>query len=183
MDEKIYTVVNRSSSLVYYTVPEIHANRKFTPNESKKIPYSELEALSYQPGGMALIQNYLQIIEEDGVKAFNGNPEPEYYLNAEGVKNLILNGSLDQFLDCLDFAPEGVIDMIKTYAVNLPMTDTRKAEALKEKTGFDVIRAIENDKADKTEEKPEEKKVRRTAPKVEENTGRRTEGKQYVRLS
>lgn len=176
MEEKIYTVMNRSSSLVYYTVPETHTNRQFTPNEVKKIPHSELEALSYQPGGMALIQNYFQITEEDGVKSFNGNPEPEYYLNTDGVKKLILKADIDEFLDCLDFAPEGVIDMVKTYAVSLPMTDTRKAEALKEKTGFDVIKAIENNKADKVEEKPEEKKIRRTAPKTEESTGRRTSG-------
>lgn len=176
MEEKIYTVENRSSSLVYYTVPEIHANRQFTPGEVKKIPHSELEALSYQPGGSALIQNYFKITEVEGIKAFNGDPEPEYFLDAASVKKLILEGTLDEFLDCLDFAPEGVIDMIKTQSVKLPMTDTRKAEALKEKTGFDVIKAIENNKADKAEEKPEEKKVRRTTPKAEESTGRRTSG-------
>lgn len=179
MEEKKYTVTNRSSSLVYYSVPELHVNRQFTPNETKTIGYHELEALSYIPGGAALIQNYLRIKEEDGIEAFNGKPEPEYYLDEEGVKKLILSGSLDEFLDCLDFAPEGVLDMIKTLCVKLPLTDTSKAAALKEKTGFDALAAIANDKASREEEKPAEEKVRRTAPKAE---GRRTQGSKYVRL-
>jgi len=35
-------------------------------------------------------------------------------------------GSLDEFLDCLDFAPEGVTDLIKTLAVELPLNDVAK---------------------------------------------------------
>jgi len=35
-------------------------------------------------------------------------------------------GSLDEFLDCLDFAPEGVKDLIKTLSVELPLNDVSK---------------------------------------------------------
>jgi hypothetical protein len=52
------------------------------------------------------------------------------------------NGSLDEFLDCLDFAPEGVIDLIKTLAVELPLNDVAKREAILNKTGFNVDNAI-----------------------------------------
>ena len=55
---------------------------------------------------------------------------------------MLLNGSLDAFLDALDFAPIGVIDLIKTMSVQLPLTDLNKRRALKEKTGFDVDRAL-----------------------------------------
>ena len=53
-------------------------------------------------------------------------------------------GTQDEFLDMLDFAPAGVMDMIKDYAVTLPLTDLYKVEALRKKTGFDSAKAIEN---------------------------------------
>lgn len=52
-------------------------------------------------------------------------------------------GTLDQFLDCLDFAPEVIKELIKTMAVELPLNDMSKREAIKEKLGFDVSKAIE----------------------------------------
>jgi hypothetical protein len=70
------------------------------------------------------------------------------------VRDLLLTGSLDAFLDALDFAPLGVIDLIKTLAVQLPLTDLNKRKALKEKTGFDVDKAlihIEEEKAEEAE--------------------------------
>ena len=57
----------------------------------------------------------------------------------------------DDFLDCLDFAPVGVIDLIKQLAVSLPLNDMEKREAIKNKFGFDVTKAIENSKIDEEE--------------------------------
>ena len=51
---------------------------------------------------------------------------------------------LDLFLDILDFAPQGVIDLIKKLAVELPLGDTYKLEALYKATGFDANAAIRN---------------------------------------
>jgi len=51
-------------------------------------------------------------------------------------------GSLDEFLDCLDFAPEGVKDLIKNLAVDLPLNDVAKREAIFNKLGFNVDNAI-----------------------------------------
>lgn len=179
---KQYKVTNRSTSLVFYSIPEKNIHRQFTVGETKVIDHDELLALSYQSGGPGLIKNYLYIADAEAAKEFNGKIEPEYHLDSEGVKNLILSGSLDEFLDCLDFAPEGVIEMIKTYAVELPMTDSRKAAELKKKTGFDAFAAIVHDqeaKAKDEEETVEEKKERRV--KTEEApTGRRVENKYKV---
>ena len=58
----------------------------------------------------------------------------------------MLTGSLDAFLDCLDFAPEGVLQIIKDAAVELPLNDVQKRDAIKEKLGFDVSAAIANNK-------------------------------------
>ena len=65
------------------------------------------------------------------------------------VKDLILTGSYEAFLDALDFAPIGIIDLIKSMSVSLPIQDINKREALKNKLGFDVDRAIANDRASK----------------------------------
>jgi len=64
---------------------------------------------------------------------------------------LIKTGSLDAFLDALDFAPTAVIDLIKKLSVDIPLVDMNKRKALKEKTGFDVdaaLRHIEEEKED-----------------------------------
>jgi len=45
-------------------------------------------------------------------------------------------------LDCLDFAPEGVRDLIKTFSVMLPLNDVAKREAILNKLGFNVDNAI-----------------------------------------
>jgi hypothetical protein len=50
---------------------------------------------------------------------------------------------MDTFLDAIDFAPLGVIDLIKDLAWRLPISDFRKIEAIKSQLNFDVARAIE----------------------------------------
>ena len=49
-----------------------------------------------------------------------------------------------QIKDCLDFAPPGVIDLIKKFSVSLPLTDFQKVNALKAKTGFDAAAALKH---------------------------------------
>ena len=74
---------------------------------------------------------------------FNIKTAPLYHYSENDVKALLTTGSLDQFLDCLDFAPPVIIDMIKDMAVTLPLNDMAKREAIKNKIGFDVTKAIE----------------------------------------
>ena len=173
----MYNVKNRSSSVVVYSIPESNLRRTFAPGETKRIPFSELEKLTYQPGGRELIANFLQIMEEEVTQDLNIHREPEYNMSEAQVRDLILNGSLDAFLDALDFAPIGVIDLIKTMSVSLPLEDYNKRKALLEKTGFDVDKAVANLQAERAEEKaaatesaaPTERRVKPTA-----QTGRRT---------
>lgn len=148
---------NRSASVVGYKIPDLNIRRRFVPGEVKEIPKEELEKLLYQTGGRELLENYLQVAVEDVKKLNMDTPEQEYFYTDNEIKDLILTGSLDEFLDMLDFAPEGVINLVKDYAIKLPMADRNKMNALKEKTGFDVNKALENT-ADITE-------VMETAPK------------------
>ena len=68
------------------------------------------------------------------------------------VAKLITSGSLDAFLDALDFAPIGVIDLIKKLSITIPMVDIQKRKALKEKTGFDVEAALKHNEEDKEDD-------------------------------
>ena len=135
-------VKNRSHSVVVYTIPDLNIIRRFAPGEVKEVELTELQKLAYQPGGTYILANCLQVNKENA-KTLDLNPEREYFMTEQQIKDLILKGSIDEFLDALDFAPKGVIDMIKSFAMTLPMSDLVKAEALKEKTGFDVVKALD----------------------------------------
>ncbi len=181
MSEKMVIIKNRSFNTVGYSIPEDKIQRTFAPNEEKKITFSELEKLSFQPGGTFLIANYLQVKTAEAIEELGMHVEPEYNMSAEDVKKLMLEGSLDAFLDCLDFAPEGVIQIIKDLAVNLPLNDVAKRKAIKDKTNYDVDRAIANIQAEKAAELAEKggenaesgAKQRRVQPE-EKPAGRRT---------
>lgn len=181
MSEKMVIVKNRSSNTVSYSIPEDGIRRHFSQGEEKTLPLSEMEKLTYRPGGAYLIANYLQIKDAEAIKKLGMNIEPEYNMSVEDVKKLMLEGSLDAFLDCLDFAPAGVIQIIKDLAVKLPLNDVAKRKAIKDKTNFDVDRAIANIQAEKAAELAEKGgesaesgvKQRRVQPE-EKPAGRRT---------
>lgn len=143
--DTIFNVKNRSAGVAIYRIPEDNIRREFAPGETKRIAFGELEKLTYQPGGTELLTNFLQILDQEPTTALNIHREPEYDLSEEQIKDLILNGSVDEFLDALDFAPIGVIDLIKSYSVSLPVADLAKRQALKAKLGFDVDSAIKHD--------------------------------------
>lgn len=172
----LYKVKNRSSGKVTYSVAyngnKIH--QVYNPGEVKVVPYEELRQLSYQHGGPELIYNYLQVAKEKVLEELNIAPEPEYFMSEAEIKALLQTGSMDAFLDCLDFAPVGVIDLIKKYAVELPLNDYNKRRAIKEKLGFDVDAAIKNNEASKEEVKQAETPTRRVVEKEEAAPARRT---------
>lgn len=140
----IYNVKNRGASVVTYRIPEDGIRRTFAPSEVKRISSEELEKLTFQPGGMTILTQFLQIQSQEGLKNLNIHTEPEYNMSEQDVANLIKTGSLDAFLDALDFAPIGVIDLIKKLSIEIPLTDIAKRKALKEKTGIDIEAALKH---------------------------------------
>ena len=149
--KKMVSVTNRSSGEVLYKIPEHSIRRELNPGETIQVPYEELVWLSYQKGGRKLMENMLLIKEVSVTEALNMATEPEYFLNEQQVENLLVNGSVDELKDALDFAPKGVIDIIKDKAVSLPLYDTRKIAAIFEMTGFNVTAAIANNAPDPDE--------------------------------
>lgn len=170
-----YNVKNRSAGIVLYKIPEEGITRRFAPGEVKRISYEELLKLSYQPGGREMMANFLQIQSEGVPKSLGIKTEPEYYMSESDIVNLLKNGTTDQFLDCLDFAPEGVIELIKKFAVELPLDDYQKRQALKAKTGFDVDAAVANSGLEPDAKEEEKIKQQVETPAA----GRRTTATNY----
>ena len=168
-NNKTYTVTNRSAGMVVYTIPDEGIRREFQPGESRKISFGELEKLSYQQGGRELMASFLQIMEDEVTDSLGIPRENEYYMNEAQIIDLLRHGSMAAFEDALDFAPIGVIDLIKKFAVELPLTDLNKINILRNKTGYDVEKILRN----VAEDEPEEEKITPAAA-AKQTTGRRT---------
>ena len=164
--DPLIKVKNRDSGTVGYTIPELgNLHRSFSKGETKEITMDELRKLSYISGGKILLQNYLIVQNQDALKELlSDDVEPEYYYGEEEIKKLLLTGSNDQLLDCLEFAPEGVIGLVKDLAVSLKINDISKRNIILEKTGFNVTNAIAINEETIEDEGEEAKSSRRSAP-------------------
>lgn len=180
----MYNVKNRSAGVAVYKIPELGIRRSFAPGEVKQISAEELEKLTYQPGGMAMLAGFLQIMDQAGIKQIGLNPQPEYHMSEQDIAKLMVSGSLDEFLDCLDFAPPGVIDLVKKLSVSLPLSDFQKKNALKAKTGFDCDAALKHVMEEKEDDGQETilktSGERRVKKEEEVPAGRRTAPKYNV---
>lgn len=168
--EILFGLKNRSAGMVCYTVPDMGIMRSFEPGELKKVTKEEIERLSYEAGGDLLLRDYLQIISPEIREDLGMETEPEYDLSETEIAELIVSGDMDHWEDALNFAPAGVIDLIKTLSTTIPLTDMNKAKMLKDKTGFDVMKAISLEEEVKRDlnapESTSTKPVRKTSKKV-----------------
>lgn len=163
-------VRNRDNGTVLYKIPELNGLRRvFQPKEVKEVSFNELKKLSYLPGGMALLKDSLVIQDDEAVAALLGEVEPEYNYTPEDIKKLLQEGTLDELLDCLDFAPEGVTDLVKVIAVELPLNDVAKRDAILEKLHFNVTNAIKIKKETELPTEKTEAPKRRTVVKKTED--------------
>ena len=148
-------VLNRFLGQTTYVIPELHIRRTFQTGAEQEVPFKELQYLKYQAGGEEMLRNILMIEDEEALEKLVGDVEPEYHYTESDVENLLLNGSLEQLEDALDFAPLGVIELIKEKAVSLKLSDINKRDAIAKKTEFNVTNAINNVELEKKAEQEE----------------------------
>lgn len=172
----LVTVENRTAGKIVYQIPDRHIRRELAPRQAIRVPKDEIEALSYTAGGLDLIRNHLLVKDEQILDDLNIHREPEYYMNADNVAKLIKEGSLNEFKDALDFAPDGVKDMIKDLSVQIPLNDFSKRQALKEMTGFDVDAAIAHDRENKANDDGEAPAAEAPKTRRVQTTARRSTG-------
>lgn len=136
-------VENRADAIVCYRVPETKIIRRFVSGEVKEIEMGELRQAIQIPGTFRLIESNLIIHNKEAADELLPNAEPEYFYDKHDVDFLLEKGTLDQLKDALDFAPDGVIELIKERAVQIELNDVRKRDAILEATNFNVTGAIE----------------------------------------
>lgn len=155
-------VRNRCGGTVNYRIPDMNLLRSFTKGETKELPFEEIQKLAYVPGGDYLLQHSLVIENIEARDEILGKVELEYDYTEKDIEKLLVYGSLDELLDCLDFAPKGVIELVKQIAVNIELNDLRKRNAIFKKTGFNITNAITINQEDNvTEENKEDAPTRR----------------------
>lgn len=170
-------ITNRYNGMAGYDVEDLGVNRLFMAGETKEVTMEEIRKLSYSIGGMNLLKKYFVLDNKEAVAEILGVVEPEYYYTEEEVRKLLMTGSLEELQDCLDFAPEGTIELVKKVAVETKLNDIQKRKAILTATGFNIDTAVMiNEETE--DEKEEETKTRRvstasTTP-IAASTGRRT---------
>lgn len=158
--DRIVRVTNRDNGKVGYTIEDLgNLHRSFRSGQTKEVTFEELQKLSWIDGGLYLLKHCLVVDDKEVVsELLNEQVEPEYFYTEEDIKALLLGSGQDnmnKFLDMLDFAPDGVKDMIKELAVSLPCNDINKREAIKDKLHYDVTGVLTLIAEDKEESKPE----------------------------
>lgn len=179
-------VTNRDNGSVGYTIPDMgNLHRNFQSGETKEVTMEELKKLAWLPGGQYILENLLVIENIEAQQELLPSVEPEYNYTRVDIENLLSNGSLEQLQDCLDFAPDGVVNMVKDIAVTTELNDMRKREAILEATRFNVSKAIEINRETEKDDVAAAPAGRRAAPikvTTQENVapaGRRTAAPKY----
>lgn len=159
-------LTNRDNGTVGYSIPDLNLHRTFSGGETKTVTFEELEKLAWVKGGLNLLKNYLIIQDQEAAEELLGNVEPEYYYTKDTVRTLLTEGTLEQLQDTLEFAPKGVIDLVKEEAVELPVNSVAMRDEILKKTKFNVDKAVEMKKASLEDEEPIEETAskRRAAP-------------------
>ena len=165
----IVHVKNLTDNPVVYLIPEDNIRRVFAPYEEKAITKEELNKVYYQPGGATLIQDFLQIKDEETAVEFGVDPDVfhnEYSWDVEKVDKVLREEHIDVLHDALDFAPDGIIDLIIDRAVAIRVPDVNKRALIYKETGKNIDQMIKNqielEKLVGTQEteKPRERRVK-----------------------
>lgn len=142
-DGTIVPVKNLMAYRVAYVL-DSGVHRRFAPYSTIKVTAGELRQLSYQPGGTELLTNYLRVCNKDLAHEFGVTDDMvEYNWDEKDIVNALTTAPIDVLLDALDFAPDGIRDMIVDKAVDLEIPDINKRDAIKSSTGYDITKMIE----------------------------------------
>lgn len=165
-------VIKRAKGSVGYKIDTLRVSRswKHDAKDPIYIPVAELIELTTIPGGRKLLEEYLIIQDEDArLEVLGIETPPEYSYTEKEINYLLHKGSNEQLLDCLDYAPKGVLDLVKMLAIQNKPDTTVKVDAINKKFGINLDELIKfnaelrNPNEEETVEAPIE---RRSAPIV-----------------
>lgn len=145
MDKKI-KVINRAEGSLAYSLPALRINRFFKRSgDYIYVTKEELVELYSSKGGRNIFNKYLQIEDKNVLWDITGMElPPEYDYGEKEIIYLLQEGTDEQFLDCLDFAPQGVKDLLKSLAFSNRPNTTNKIDAINKEFSIDFLRVYEN---------------------------------------
>lgn len=166
--EKKVKVWNRAVGGISYNIPELRIKREWRKTGDLQIvKLEELEAFRYIPGGSKLMNKYMLIKDQDVCEFLEMPTDPEYFYDENDIRVLLKEGTNDQLLDCLEFAPKGVLDLLKKIAVEMKLDSSEKRSIIGEHLNVNIDAMIRNNEASKVEGEVTETdapKGRRSAP-------------------
>lgn len=167
-DNELIEIQNLTDHTVGYISYE--GKRRVLPGQAiVKVSAGELRALHYTKGGSVLLEECLSVKNAELAKEFGISDDllaHEYNWTEKDVEAILIYGSLDALKDALDFAPEGIVDMIVSKAVQMKLNDVAKREAITEATGRNItsmINLVEQSKQDEQEAKENKPTSRRVS--------------------
>lgn len=143
-------------------------SRHFAPHQTINITAGELRELTYERGGLVLLQNYLQVGNKKLAQEFGVSDDMvEYNWTEKDIIDALTTSDIDVLLDALDFAPDGIVEELKNKAIELEIADNNRINAINKRLGVNISHIIANKHAyDSATETVEEPKQRRTAAKT-----------------
>lgn len=169
--EKRVKVFNRASGSLAYKIDTLRVTRHWRkPGDYLNISIAELLELKTVRGGQSLLENYVIIEDKEALSVLfpDQELEPEYNYGLKEIEALLYEADTEQLLDALDFAPKGVLDLIKAKSAEKLPNTTAKIEAINKKFKIDLNKINElYQEKEILEEKPEPTRRRRTAPIIE----------------
>lgn len=176
-DDTLVTIENMVGHDVSYTISSLGIRRKIMPKVPFEVKAKELRALFGEPGGEVLIRNYIRVKNINLQREFGiSEDQIEYNWTVEDVDDVLLNKPQEYLLDALDFAPEGIVDLIQQRAIELELPNMDKRKAIMSKTGVNITKSIENRHAYDTENASNnvaQKRSRRVKSTAEDTPKRR----------
>ena len=159
-DTDTITLRNFTTNTVVYRTPSTRVRRELPAGGSIKVTAGEIREMMYDKGCVDILRNYVQICNKPlalEVGVSEDSYENEYNWTLADIKNCLLNGSIEQLADAMDFAPDGIKEALLTEAINLEIPDVRKRDIISKAMNRDVSGMIINKNKIEEDKEPAEK--------------------------
>ena len=143
-DDTKVEVQNMTSGTLSYRLPS-GPYRFFSSNMRMTVTAGELRELATMQGGRVLLQSHLSVHNPELAREFGVDESTiEYTWTEEDIRRVLVEGDMDELLDALDFAPEGIVEELARKAVEWKIPDNNKIKAISEATNLDIASQIRN---------------------------------------
>ena len=160
-------VRNMVDYTVGYRIEEDNVRRQFSPHEVKTVTAGELRKLDYTRGGHVLLTSYLAVQNKSLAEEFGIEEDVfsnEYNWDAARVDEVLLSEPIEILQDAMDFAPEGILQLIKDRAIALRLDSMDKRKVISDGMNIDLNNMIGLAEKATADDKPAApKKTRRSS--------------------